>query len=272
MAARPGAESASAAKGSAVAGAWTTRVQQALPLLALAGVLAFALAGDFHSDAPSLAIDRAQAEAIADAALKERGITLGPEWKRMSATRYAAQDSNGWLWHKFVWREGGHDIYARLMGSWLAPPLWDVRYARFDVGDVADRAEEWRVTVDGAGKVRQVRHSLPEGRPGAKLVAGRCTQDRAAGDPANSFGLDPAVLREVSAEQQERPARVDWQFTFADPRVRRRQGGRGAGNRRYRRRRGFQRRSICLRAGGLAARPSASAEVGCASRKWASVS
>ena len=218
------AESAGAVKGSAVAGAWTTRVQRTLPLLAIAGVLAFALAGDFHSDAPSLAIDRTQAEATADAALKERGITLGPEWKRMSATRYAAQDSNGWLWQKFVWREGGHDLYAQLMGSWLAPPLWDVRYARFDVGDVADRAEEWRVTVDGAGRVRQVRHSLPEGRPGAKLteedarkIAQRVIREQ--------FGLDAAVVREVSAEQQERPARVDWQFTFADPRVPAGKGG-----------------------------------------------
>ena len=218
------AESAGTVKGSAVAGAWTSRVQRALPLLAIAGVLAFALAGDFHGDAPSLAIDRAQAEATADAALKERGITLGPEWKRMSATRYAAQDSNGWLWQKFVWREGGHDIYAQLMGTWLAPPLWDVRYARFDVGDVADRAEEWRVTVDGAGKVRQVRHSLPEGRPGAKLaqedarkIAQRVIREQ--------FGLDSAAVREVSAEQQERPARVDWQFTFADPRVPAGKGG-----------------------------------------------
>ncbi len=28
------------------------------------------------------------------------------------------------------------------------------------------------------------------------------------------FGLDPAALREVSADEQERPARADWQFTW----------------------------------------------------------
>src|SRR5262249_7305757 len=33
------------------------------------------------------------------------------------------------------------------------------------------------------------------------------------------FGLDPSALREVSAEEEQRPARSDWQFTYADPRV-----------------------------------------------------
>ena len=43
-----------------------------------------------------------------------------------------------------------------------------MRYARF-AGDVVDRAEEWRVTVNGDGSIRQLTHLLPEGRPGAKL-------------------------------------------------------------------------------------------------------
>ncbi len=212
------AEASASGEARAAAGVWTARVQRALPLLAIVGVLIFALAGDFRSDAPALAIDRAQAVAAADDALKARGVAPGSEWKRMAATRFAAQDSNGWLWQKFVWREAGPDVYAKLMGTWLAPPLWDVRYARFDVGDVADRAEEWRVTIDGAGKVRQVRHSLPEARPGARL-----SQDDARGlalqEIQRRFGLDPAALHEVSAEQQDRPARIDWQFTFSDPRV-----------------------------------------------------
>ncbi len=212
------AEAGGAGDARAAAGVWAARVQRALPVMAIVGVLAFALAGDFHSDAPALAIDRAQAVAVADGALKDRGIALGPEWKRMSATRFAAQDFNGWLWQKFVWREGGRDVYAQLMGTWLAPPLWDVRHARFDVGDVADRAEEWRVTIDGTGKVRQVRHSLPEARPGARLSESDA-RALALQEIRRRFGLDAASLHEVSAEQQDRPARVDWQFTFSDPRV-----------------------------------------------------
>jgi hypothetical protein len=169
-------------------------VQRALPILALAGLLAIVLAGDYQSNALPLAIDREQAIAAADAVLKDRGITLGPDWQRLSAIRLASDDVNAWLWHKFVWREAGQDAYARLMGTWLAPPLWEVRYARFEGGDVADRAEEWRVTVDGSGKVRQIRHQLPEQRAGAKLSQADA-RSLAQQEIRHRFDLDPAALR-----------------------------------------------------------------------------
>jgi hypothetical protein len=95
--------------------------------------------------------------------------------------------------------------------------LWEVRYARFD-GDVDERAEEWRVTVDGRGSVRQIRHALPESRLGARLsreealvLARKAVNDR--------FDLDPSTLKDVGAEEQQLPARADWAFTFAEPLV-----------------------------------------------------
>src|SRR5262249_51196284 len=111
-----------------------------------------------------------------------------------------------------------------LIGNWLAPPLWEVRYARFDSGDVVDRAEEWRVTVDGEGKGRGVRHWLPEQRPGAKLGRDEA-RSLAQAEVPDSFGLDLAGLREVEARENVRPARTDWQFTYADPRVEVGKGG-----------------------------------------------
>src|ERR1700730_8288372 len=199
------------------AGRWTTLVQRALPTLGVAGLLAIAFGADFHSDAPPLEIGRAKAEAAADDALKNRGITLGPEWQQAAATKLASEDGT-WLWHKFVWREGGHDTYAHLIGSWLAPPMWEVRYARFEGGDVVDRSEEWRVTVAGDGSVRQVRHQLPERRPGAKLSRDQA-RIIAPAEVNQRFGLDPEALREVSVKDDPQPARNDWKFTFSDPRV-----------------------------------------------------
>jgi Type II CAAX prenyl endopeptidase Rce1-like len=207
-----------AARIRARAGRWTALVQRALPMLGIAGLLAIAFGADFHSDAPPLQIARAKAEAAADAALKTRGITLGPEWHQAAATKLASEDGT-WLWHKFVWREGGHDAYARLIGSWLAPPLWEVRYARFEGGDVVDRSEEWRVTVSGEdGAVRQVRHQLPERQPGAKLSRDQA-RIIARKEVSQRFGLDPEALREVSVKDDPQPARNDWKFTFSDPRV-----------------------------------------------------
>ena len=86
----------------------------------------------------------------------------------MSVVRLAPEEGAQRLWHRFVWREAGPGAYRALVGNALAPPLWEVRFARFD-GDVVERAEEWRVAVAGNGDVRQVVHRLPEGRPGANL-------------------------------------------------------------------------------------------------------
>ena len=131
----------------------------------------------------------------------------------------ATDEPARWERHKFVWREAGATPIAQLVGNTLAPPLWEVRYATFD-GDVAERAEEWRVTIDGDGAVRQVRHALPEARPGARLSRDEALRARASARCASDFGLDPAALKLTSAPSEKRaPARTDWTFTFADPRV-----------------------------------------------------
>ena len=216
----------------AAAGAWTARVQRALPVLGLDGLGRRSLvAGKHGGDAPPLEIDRAQAEAAADAALAERGMKLAAGLAALFDHAHSSPTTPGNAqWHQFVWREAGRDAYRQLIGNWLAPPLWEVRYARFDGGDVADRAEEWRVTVAGDGKVRGVRHRLPEQRPGAKLSREQA-RSLAQQEIRQRFGLDPAALREVSAEEDAQPARTDWQFTYADPARRGRQGRRGARDR-----------------------------------------
>ncbi|HEX9301112.1 MAG TPA: hypothetical protein VF959_02070, partial [Casimicrobiaceae bacterium] len=204
-----------AAKASGIG--WVATFQRALPVLGLIGLVAWVLATPFRADAPPLPISRGQAEAAADAALTAQGVSLGPDWRRYSIVKVPTADEATWLSHRFVWREIGRDGYAKVIGRTLAPPLWDVRYARFE-GEVADRAEEWHVTIDGNGAVRQVQHVLPEERPGAKLsrdeafaLAQRVVREK--------WGLDPAELKPIGAEEKQRPARTDWTFTFADPRV-----------------------------------------------------
>jgi hypothetical protein len=191
------------------------RFRRALPALGAAGLLAWALATPFRTDVPGLTLSRGDAETKADEALAFRGIALSPEWRRSSIVRLATDDPARWEGHKFVWREAGRDVYAKLVGNMLVPPMWEVRYARFE-GDVVERAEEWRVTIDGQGAVRQIQHALPESRPGAHLsrddalaLAQRTVRER--------FGLDPSALKEVGAEEKQLPARADWAFTFADP-------------------------------------------------------
>ena len=195
----------------------TAAFQRALPVLGVAGLIVWALATPFRADVPPLAVSRAEAEATAAAALAARGVTLGPGWRRTAVVRLATDDPSWWEGHKFVWREAGPAAYAKLIGKTLVPPMWEIRYALFE-GDVAERAEEWRVTVDDTGAVRQIRHTLPESRPGARLTRDEAlTLARKA--LKERLGLDPATLKDVGSDETELPARADWSFTFADPSV-----------------------------------------------------
>ena len=196
---------------------WVAPFQRALPVLGLIGFATWVLVTPFRADAPALPVTRAQALTAAAAALEAQGVTLGPGWRRAAVIKVASGDDSTWLAHKFVFRETGRDGYAKVIGATLAPPLWDVRDARFE-GEVADRAEEWHVTVDGTGAVRQVRHVLPEDRPGAKLSRDEALA-RAECVVREKWGLDPAALKLIGTEEKQRPARTDWTFTFADPRV-----------------------------------------------------
>jgi membrane protease YdiL (CAAX protease family) len=192
-------------------------LQRAMPVLGLAGLAAWIAFTPVRADAPALAIDRAEAIAIAEAGLARRGVVLGPEWDRMSVPRNAIEEGSQRQWHAFVWREAGPQAYRALVGNALAPPLWDVRFARF-AGDVAERAEEWRVTVTGDGKVRAIVHRLPEARKGASLsrADAQALADRAIRE---QFGLDPSTLVARGADEYARPARKDWVFAYADPKV-----------------------------------------------------
>ncbi len=199
------------------------RFARTLPWLGIAGLAAWLLTSAFRADVPTLAIPRADALARADAAVAARGGAPDAGWKRSWSVALPTDDGAQWLMHRFVWQESGADAYRALIGHTLPPPLWAVRYARFD-GDVAARAEEWRVTVAGDGSLRQVRHSLPEAQAGARLSRDAAL-DIAKAELRDHMGLDPAALTLVAASDTARPNRTDWTFEWTDPRVKLAAGG-----------------------------------------------
>jgi hypothetical protein len=113
--------------------------------------------------------------------------------------------------NKFVWQTAGRDVYKKLLGVYVTPPSWVIRFARFE-GDVASRAEEYQVYVDGQGRVYRVDHNLPEAAPGKNL-----TQEEARAVAVQAL-QDGTNFKEISADAQKRPARTDWTFTFKDTR------------------------------------------------------
>ena len=178
----------------------------------LAGVIGMVLwlfTSNFQNNAPPLDMRRNEAKAVAQKALSENGIALSEPWQTLGSVQILkGQD------HRFVWQEGNRDIYQQLLGKYLAPPRWRMRYAQFE-GDVAERAEEYNVYLTCKDEIVRRSHTLPEGRPGAKLeeTAARVLADSAV---TAHFNLEPARLKLVSSEPSDLPNRKDWEFLFAD--------------------------------------------------------
>ncbi len=174
-----------------------------------ASLAAWAFMTEFRTESPPLSINREQAFDIARREVESRGIFLPPSWRALGAVGGNVDAS-----HRFVWQEGGRERYRQLFGSYLSLPHWWVRFAKFE-GDVAERAEEYRVYVGPDGNVVRFSHRLPEGRPGARLSE-ESARARAVSTIGRFYGLTDAQLEEISAAPRNLPNRDDWTVTFAD--------------------------------------------------------
>jgi hypothetical protein len=184
-------------------------VQTSWIALGVVGLVAWLAAGEFSGNVPRLNTGRDGAVESAAGELARRQITVPDEWLEMASVA-----GRPGLADRFVWREGGRGAYDGLMETYLSPPRWLVRYASFE-GDVVDRAEEYRVWVGPAGEVLRFAHPLPEARDGAALDE-EVARSYAETAVQQLFALDTSRLREVSAEPERQPNRVDWKFVFAD--------------------------------------------------------
>jgi len=184
-------------------------VLRALPVVGVIGVVLWVVASPFRTDVPSVQINRSEAEQTARQALNERGVQLDQSWRVLSRIEGQAGEQ-----HRFVWQKAGPSGYQRLLGSYLTPPHWFARFARFQ-GDVAERAEEFHVFVDGSGRIFRVNHDLPEARPGKSLTEEEARKI-ATEVVHQRLGPHAASLKEISADASKRPARTDWTFVFKD--------------------------------------------------------
>jgi hypothetical protein len=156
-------------------------------------------------------VSRTRAIESARSALAARGVALGPEWRALPLPENGLSGR-----YEFVATTAGEARRRELLGRYLAEPRWNVRFATFE-GDVAERAEEWRVFVTKTGTVLRVEHTLPEARAGASLDEA-VARSRAVAALVREYSLDVTAgqAREISAHPSKRAARTDWTFTFAD--------------------------------------------------------
>jgi hypothetical protein len=179
--------------------------------LPVAGVLCLVLwvsATGFNPDAPPLSISRHEGMKVASQELENRGVHISGSWKVLTAV-----DSQPSQEDRFVWQTAGKESYKRLMHEYLAPPHWEIRFAQFE-GDVAERAEEYQVSISDARHVYRFSHILPEARAGNSIPENEA-RSLAYEAMKKEFRLDPAAVKEVSAIPSKLKARTDWVFTFS---------------------------------------------------------
>ncbi|MCF7900395.1 CPBP family intramembrane metalloprotease [Candidatus Babeliales bacterium] len=115
------------------------------------------------------------------------------------------------VYQKFMWREN-KDKYNALIGTYLPQPVWMVRCVHF-IGEISARAEEYQISIDGV-EIKRIRHKFPETKPGKTL-----SQQEAKAiidNNLSSYGIKKELLKEVSTESTQKPARLDWTFIFED--------------------------------------------------------
>ena len=174
--------------------------------IALAGLVLWVYAGVKPLESPPVGISRGEAVEIAREALAADGANAA-DWEESAIFAGALGPQ-----HRFVWNEAGPEAFRAVLRPYLSTLSWRVRYARFE-GDVAARAEEYVVWVNGSGAVERFQHRLAESTAGASL------EESAAREVAREAlaGLDPLTeFAEVSARSERHPERSDWYFTFRD--------------------------------------------------------
>ena len=164
---------------------------------------------NFQNDAPSVSIGRSDAEKLAQETLAGRDIELSDSWQILSRVNTPLDQDD-----RFIWQEGKKENYDALMGTYLSPPHWEVRFVQFE-GDVAERAEEYQVLISKEDEVSRFRHKLPEARSGASLTEEKARQI-AHSVLREKYQLEPSKLKEISAVPYKLPERKDWQLTFED--------------------------------------------------------
>lgn len=185
--------------------------------LGILGLIAWICTTQFTHDGVTITLDRNQAVARANNFLEQKHISLTAPWQTLPLifTHYQLVPHIA-TQHKFIWKKGKKELYHSLLGTYLQPAHWTIRYAQFD-GDLIQRAEEHKIMLYDDTIWRHY-HQLPESSAGASLHQ---AQARAIAHTTlqEQFNIDPTQVTEISATQGQLPNRTNWLFIFSNPTV-----------------------------------------------------
>lgn len=176
--------------------------------VAVFGILLWAFFSRFDHDDESMTIKRKAALGIAQKEMAQRISQDTVKWTVASTVQEGGID------HRFVWQEGGSEIYKQLLGNFLEPSHFMVRYMKTE-GSVEDRTEEFRMGVSGSGELLSYLHVFPEKWPGANLTRAEASE---LVDSLLHVEYQTGIfrLKEISVTPEKLDRRTDWKFTYAD--------------------------------------------------------
>ena len=156
----------------------------------------------------SPSIDKEEAISIANQFLSDNNITLPDGYNA-----YAFDDSS-YPASSFIWEELGQETYSSLLGSYVLGPRWKVRFAKFD-GPVESRVREVMVSMDFDGNILRFNNRFPEAEEGKQLSREEA-QVIAENALTKYLGMNISAVTLTSAQESQKPNRLDWTFTFTD--------------------------------------------------------
>jgi hypothetical protein len=186
--------------------AWASR---GLWIAGFSGLILWIAFTPFNHHTVPLRIDKSEAVNYAQQELTARQIDLPDTYRTLP---FVLQPLG--IDDRFVWQEGGTQVYTSLVDEYIAPPLWKIRYATFE-GDIEARAEEYLLSIGNDGRLYRFIHQLPESRQGARLEEEQA-RELAFAHLRDRYKMTPENLLEVTAEPSKLPNRTDWSFAYAD--------------------------------------------------------
>ncbi|HSC25429.1 MAG TPA: CPBP family intramembrane glutamic endopeptidase [Candidatus Babeliales bacterium] len=188
-------------------------LQKWVCILGIFGLIVWILVTPFTHDGVTITRNRNESVQSAYQFLQQNNILLNESWQILPLFfAHYKLDCHSNLQHKFIWQEGGKELYHSLLGTYLHPAHWTIRYAQFTT-DIIQRTEEYRITLYN-DVVWRYHHLLPESAVGAELTQHQAREIAHHGIK-KQYNIDQIELTEISAQQTQLPHRSDWIFIFS---------------------------------------------------------
>lgn len=116
----------------------------------------------------------------------------------------------------YVHTLGNPELYGTLMGTYLLPAFWLVRFARF-TGTETERALQYIIFLNSEGTVIETFTQIPQSTPGSTLSEPDA-RSIAIAALEKQYNVPITTYQETECTAIQQPARTDWRIVFEDKR------------------------------------------------------